>query len=86
MKFHAGKRPFVCNICGKAFVLKQNLQEHAARHLKHDLMKCSDCPEKFANSTMLLKHQTEAHHSTLEVVTNELHITANGVVTIESEV
>ena len=61
MKFHVGERPYQCQICNKTFVLKQNLQEHVARHNKHQLVNCGQCNLRFSNKELLLKHQLEIH-------------------------
>lgn len=54
-KHHARKKPFKCELCGKAFVLKRNLKDHERRHRQKEKgennplpgarrFKCPHCP------------------------------------------
>ena len=67
MKFHENKRPFQCEICGKSFVLKQNLRDHEERHQKQKVstIKCTECPQTFNDTQVLKKHRIDYHTSTV---------------------
>jgi len=59
MKFHEGKRPFECDICGMAFVLRHNLKEHYVRHDKQQKIKCARCSLVMASKEAATEHRKQ---------------------------
>jgi KRAB domain-containing zinc finger protein len=57
---HAGLKAFSCNICGKAFTVKEDLQMHVKRvHMKIKATKyrCSECPYSTDMKTHFTNHR-----------------------------
>lgn len=57
---HSNERPFICENCGKAFVLKGNLNEHLKSHSDELLFQCSLCPKMYKSAKTLRDHE-ETH-------------------------
>ncbi|XP_047534976.1 zinc finger protein 37 homolog isoform X1 [Vanessa atalanta] len=52
------ERHYMCNVCDKPFLLKENLAVHLASHTSLETMfKCIYCKEKFSHQNDLVKHE-----------------------------
>ncbi|XP_057656116.1 zinc finger protein OZF-like isoform X1 [Diorhabda carinulata] len=65
---HTNDRPFLCNICGKAYVNSTRLNRHMGIHSGWKPHKCRTCPKAYTNRADLRIH--ESYHSGKNV--NEL--------------
>lgn len=62
---HLGRKPFICQICNKDFVSKQNLLEHNFIHTGAKPYKCSLCGLRFRQVSLLSLHK-RSHESNYE--------------------
>lgn len=54
------ERHYMCNVCDKNFLLKENLAVHLASHSSTETMfKCIYCKEKFSKQTDLVQHEKQ---------------------------
>lgn len=60
--FVLGERPFVCELCKKAFNQKNALQIHIKKHSGEKPYKCSYCALAFTQKGNLKTHVKRAHH------------------------
>lgn len=60
MFVHQGKaqfeKPFLCNVCGKRFPQKSQLDRHSTIHTGVKSFECVDCGKRFATRTNLCQH------------------------------
>lgn len=57
MKFHSSDKPFICNICNKAYKTKGHLKDHIeVQHNGYKKYKCSKCEKTFGRSSTLKAH------------------------------
>ena len=54
---------FICDVCGKGYMVESSLKFHRMRHEKGDDFKCKVCSKGFPTSELLAKHKTT--HKTL---------------------
>ncbi|KAM9439238.1 uncharacterized protein Hap1MRO34_026557 [Clarias gariepinus] len=54
----AGKRHFICSICGKNFTTAQSLDTHMRIHTGERPYRCEQCGKRFTQSGHLTAHQT----------------------------
>jgi len=54
-------RPFICNVCGKAFRLRPTLNCHMAVHDSEKRFHCAECPKQFSLHRRLCRHIAEVH-------------------------
>lgn len=61
---HSDERPFECDTCGESFKSEQVLVEHQLIH-QEATVPCREtgCPEKFGNSSKMLKHFKRTHEN-----------------------
>lgn len=58
---HSNEKPFVCNLCGRAFKMKRALTVHLAQHGSTTTYKCPFCERKFNSSTNFYTHRKNSH-------------------------
>nr|XP_032837289.1 zinc finger protein 501-like [Petromyzon marinus] len=56
-RIRADERPYVCTVCGKAFVRSDTLVIHTRVHTGEKPYKCATCGKSFNQSTALLNHK-----------------------------
>lgn len=61
---HTGECSFICEECGKGFVLKSGLKEHLLTHNNDTIVQCSYCPKAFKNVAQLRTHEDIHKHTT----------------------
>ncbi len=49
-EFYLGVRPFICDICKKAFKHKHHLSEHRRLHTGEKPFQCTKCCKRFSHS------------------------------------
>ncbi|XP_053712021.1 uncharacterized protein LOC128753884 isoform X1 [Synchiropus splendidus] len=53
---HTRFKPFVCQICNKAFFTKQEVEAHIRRHTGETPFHCTQCDKKFTKKVELIVH------------------------------
>ena len=65
-------KPFVCNICFKAFDYKHNLKRHKLIHTGVRPFKCPCCERRFSQKSNMKKHKARIHDRTALVNRTEV--------------
>lgn len=52
-RYHAERKPFTCQVCGRAFSSSEDLSRHGKCHLGNSMFTCDVCFQVFANSATL---------------------------------
>ncbi|XP_041664755.1 gastrula zinc finger protein XlCGF57.1-like [Cheilinus undulatus] len=50
------ERPFICSVCGKRYVGKNNLNQHMLRHSGEKKFSCSVCEKSFIGKVEMVRH------------------------------
>ena len=62
MLYHKGEKKYVCNYCGKDFIISRGLKDHVERtHLGLKPRKCSQCDKSFYAAIELNNHIRNIH-------------------------
>ena len=56
LRYHKGKKEFICTYCGKAFMQKAHLRRHTATHTGERNHICPDCQKLFVEPGDVRKH------------------------------
>lgn len=67
---HSDEKPFVCNLCGRAYKLKRALTVHMAQHGSTTKFECPFCDRKFNSSTNFYTHRKTSHPKELQALKN----------------
>lgn len=69
LAIHKGERNFICPVegCGKAFLLKNKLQQHSKSHSNECSYECSFCKSAFKCRQSLISHMAKKHSDRTEI-------------------
>lgn len=57
MKIHNGIKDYVCNVCGRGFIVKNDLKRHLTLHIGSKDFVCQECGKCFNRKYQLEKHR-----------------------------
>ena len=55
--FHAGERPYLCDLCGASFTQGGKLHSHRRKHTGEKPYRCAECGENFKEKDQLNIHR-----------------------------
>jgi len=68
LRYHKGKKEFVCTYCGKAFMQKSHLQRHTATHTGERNHVCPVCQKTFIEPGDVRKHMRTHSKESIESI------------------
>lgn len=76
VRIHSGIKPFLCEVCGKAFNSRDNRNAHRYVHSDKKPYECMVCGTGYMRKPLLYAHMETANHLNDTIIINQPHISS----------